>query len=665
MKRSLLSLMLTLSLILSAINIPIYKANTEQDLAPKGTVTIPSKYDLREKGLITPVKDQGRYNTSWTFAACASMESNALVLGLGTYDLSEAHLGYWTMHISSVQDESIKGEGFTASKEWYNTAGNYLYATSTLMKGFGPVTEDKAPYADITKKLPDESINWDKAVSVYACNTITADKTKTIKEAIMNNGAIALSVCGASWEDSKYTNAKTGAAYLPEWNDTYKHTDHTVVIVGWDDDYAKENFPIIPEGNGAWIVKNSWGTEVGDKGYYYLSYYDVAFNQSNVTCQYLVAPAAQSDYRYQYDGGSGLWYDDEAAAVAIAFSAKEDQTMTGVRISPRLNASGTFDKVTANIKVYKNVSDATKIESGSLIYSQYADITTAGYQLIEFDKGVNITKGEKAYVVVRFDKPIYYAFDADAELSSGKITAPAKLGETFISRDGGTWADYATVKSDKTFSLCIKVDVRNGLDREVIHRIPREDKPDNPDVPDDPVVTLGETTFYLLNNEEAKITVTWKDVEGAEGYYIYRKVKGLENEFKLLVAVYDSTKYYDIGLTIGADYTYKVIPFKGSAIGTSPEKTIRATIAAPWIMNLANVAKGQVKVTYSKVVGAKSYSVYRARKDKTYSFIGTSKTNTFLDRNAKKGKIYGYKVSVKKGNRQSALSAAKTIKVKK
>ncbi|MCR5374299.1 MAG: hypothetical protein K6E39_02880, partial [Lachnospiraceae bacterium] len=176
MKRTLLSLMLTLSLILSVINIPVQKVDPKE-AAAHTTVAVPAKYDLREKGFVTPVKDQGMYNTSWAFAACASMESNALVLGLGTYDLSEAHLGYWTMHISSVQDESIKGEGFTASKEWYNTAGNYLYATSTLMKGFGPVTEDKAPYADITKKLPDESINWDKAVSVYACNTITADKT--------------------------------------------------------------------------------------------------------------------------------------------------------------------------------------------------------------------------------------------------------------------------------------------------------------------------------------------------------------------------------------------------------------------------------------------------------------------------------------------------------
>ena len=47
---------------------------------PTETV-FPSSFDLRTLNLITPVKNQNPYGTCWTFAACASLESNALMLG--------------------------------------------------------------------------------------------------------------------------------------------------------------------------------------------------------------------------------------------------------------------------------------------------------------------------------------------------------------------------------------------------------------------------------------------------------------------------------------------------------------------------------------------------------------------------------------------------------
>jgi C1A family cysteine protease len=50
--------------------------------------------------------------------------------------------------------------------------------------------------------------------------------------------------------------------------------NHGVSIVGWDDSFSRENFPVSnqPDGDGAWIVRNSWGPGWGDGGYFYMSY---------------------------------------------------------------------------------------------------------------------------------------------------------------------------------------------------------------------------------------------------------------------------------------------------------------------------------------------------------------------------------------------------------
>lgn len=57
---------------------------------------------------------------------------------------------------------------------------------------------------------------------------------------------------------------------------------HDVVVVGWDDNFPKENFTIQPEGDGAFICKNSWGEEFGDDGYFYVSYYDTKICRKSV-----------------------------------------------------------------------------------------------------------------------------------------------------------------------------------------------------------------------------------------------------------------------------------------------------------------------------------------------------------------------------------------------
>ena len=89
----------------------------------------------------------------------------------------------------------------------------------------------------------------------------------TLKKAIKNYGAVATSIYwGGSYEST--SNYYCGVS---------KDCNHAITVVGWDDNYSTNNFKTAPVGNGAWLIKNSWGTSNGDKGYYHVSYYDRNF----------------------------------------------------------------------------------------------------------------------------------------------------------------------------------------------------------------------------------------------------------------------------------------------------------------------------------------------------------------------------------------------------
>ena len=139
-----------------------------------------------------------------------------------------------------------------------------------------------------------------------------------IKEAIAKNGGVVADMYMAHdgnktfpYTDVKYYNPETKAYYFDgkdsDRTSKYKTVEadgvkyganHAITIVGWDDDFSKDNFTTKPEIDGAWIVRDAQSEAFGDKGYFYVSFQSVSMGEN----PYVFTEVIEPQYSiYQHD----------------------------------------------------------------------------------------------------------------------------------------------------------------------------------------------------------------------------------------------------------------------------------------------------------------------------------------------------------------------------
>jgi C1A family cysteine protease len=387
---------------------------------------LPSSYDLRTNKL-TAVRDQGQCGSCWAFGAFASMES--CLLTNETWDFSENNLK--------------NNHGFDYGP---CSGGNVAMSTAYLTRWSGPATEAVDPY-HARDDRPSPSVSPVKHTQevLFLPQRASATDNNTIKQAVMTYGAVTMAFYMD--ESPSYYNSGTHAYY---YNGTGS-SDHEVAIVGWDDSFSTNNFAITPPGNGAFIVKNSWGTGWGEAGYFYISYYDTQVGENDLAVFESAESTTNYDRSYQYDllgWVSGFGYGDTTAWFANVFTALGSEQLKAVSF---YTAS-----VNSSYEVYIYLNPTSSPVAGSPVSTLTGTITYPGYHTLALTTPVALTAGQKFSVVIRLTTP-GYNFPIPVEYakqwySSG---ASAAAGQSYVSHDGTSWQD-ATTEVTNTCNVCIK-----------------------------------------------------------------------------------------------------------------------------------------------------------------------------------------------------------------
>lgn len=687
----------------------------DTDGIPMGrAVSSPSYYNAAEQGYVTSVKEQDPFGMCWAFGMASLMETSLLSQGLGTYDLSEEHLAYFWANRSNDPLGNTAGDvnhhyGTDDNGNVdYHEGGNDLLASMFLSTWSGMTTEADVPLAtdashtQKTGVIPDRSKEYHSAA--YLKNSYFSDySVSAMKKLLTANHSVSIMYNA----QNQYYNASTAAYSYPT---STKSVNHVVTVVGWDDNYSASNFVSASKvaSDGAWIVKNSWGTDWGKDGYFYMSYEDKSI------CE-LVAVTAEAEPEYAnnyfYDGTSGLasvkmYAGEKFASIFKASAGKGKAESLGEVTLASMTANSSF-----TVQVYTNLKDASDPTSGTPAYAQPISCvqSMAGIETFKIPE-VLISQNSLYSIVITNagSKTLKYYVEASVDYTWCKFEAAVLAGQSFIYYpEGKEWMDAKeydpsitprikahtkTLDSAANMTISSSSLSMNAGDKKTLRAsASRADMTASgvtwvssdtnvATVSSNGVVTakqpgtaaitcygnnakgirasckvtvkLKKTTGVKISGKAYnRISISWSAVSGCNRYVIYRSQDG-GKEKKLATVKSGVKNWKDTTVKTGSSYAYRVRAAYVSSGRTTVYGGYSDKVSAkaePGKVTAKAAAKSGPynTVSWNKISGANGYRIYRKIKGQSWKCIKEVKSTVLSYKDSSISGITSYAYAVR------------------
>jgi C1A family cysteine protease len=385
-------------------------------LRPRETrslAALPVRFDWRDAGVSTPVLDQGNCGCCYAIAAVGNFESAILIDGGPYYDFSENNVKECDWWANNSGLASCNGGNASMVVSFLSQEGIALETCDPFDPRNRTCKEGCPYYFSVTGWL---QISGDEIA-----------ETSALKDHVYNYGPMFVAMVAANglgWPgefsgyDGSYTLFYEGLGDL----------DHAVMIVGWDDTLSHAG------GQGAWIVKNSWGDDWGEDGYFYIAYGSAG-----------IGSYASTIYDWQpYDTNGRIFFRDDAGFMGTALGYETNTAWAFVKYVPdepvRLEQVEFWTTDTAtdiDVFIYDGFNDHSLL--GELAREENITVENYGYHSIPLSSPVEVSATNDFYVAIKITNSSYqFPIALDN-------WGPTEAGNCYVSPNGSSWTDVTEV----------------------------------------------------------------------------------------------------------------------------------------------------------------------------------------------------------------------------
>ena len=506
----------------------------------------------------------------WAYSAMNALESTLLNKYSTTYNLSNSNNIVNVSHERFYLAKAFSGSN--ANEYGFMTLGKGGYALHSILYltgGYGPIAlNSNSPfngeYSSDTLVSRNNVLNQKKIYDVTEIQVIggvdpdsesaVSNKINAIK-ALINSGIGVTTNSRSLRSGCSCFNTDTRASYCPDLNGSYGSNCnyHTSLIVGWNDNYSKDNFAegYKPDKNGAWIIRNTHGSS----GEYYISYYDpYLLNNENMAITSIKSVGYDHIYQYNPSGCKSYQYAGDYYCYSLG-SVPSKQVVSifekNGEGNQKLDSVGFYVQSSSSksVEVYFSSSSSNDIPSDLFDSNnkicEKNNITNNGYYSCELSNSKIISQ-QYFFIGLKGNGQIF-AFQGNSHptLSNDKVGISA--GKNYY-LNNSTWTDASTSNSSTIFVKAFTTDTNDEPSIIGVDSVTLVDANNNT-LSNSMNLNIGEevTIKFLINPSNATLKETnWTNsdsnkvsMKDSVGYALIKGIEVGSSDIEITVKDYD------------------------------------------------------------------------------------------------------------------------------